>query len=111
MEKLIYEELIKEGFFYFKPSFINNDGNIVEVYVREYKTIHLSFIKVLKQRQGNGTKIMNLLTRIADKYGYTIDLSISSKFGTPKKVLRKFYEKFGFIQSSNDKDKYIRKPK
>lgn len=112
MKELIYEELDRNGYTYIKPFYINDDGSAIEIWVYDdFKTIHLTFIKTWVQRQGYGTKIMEFLTNIADKYGYTMKLTIDSRFGTPKKVLRKFYGKFGFVQSSNDKDKYIRKPK
>lgn len=114
MKNVIYKELNKEGFFYIEPYFFNNNGILIEIRTRtdgKSKIIDLSFIKVINQRQGYGTKTMELLTNIADKYNYSIRLIISSKFGVPKRVLRKFYKKFGFASCSYDKDIFVREPK
>ena len=114
MKDIIYEELINEGFFYIRPYFFNNNGTLIEIKTRadgENKIMNLSFISVVNKRQGYGTKTMELLTNIADKHNYSMRLIISSKFGTSKKVLRKFYKKFGFVSCSYDKDIFVREPK
>lgn len=113
MKNIIYEELTNEGFFYIKPYFFNNNGTLIEIKTRadrENKIMNLSFISVINKRQLHGTKTMELLTSIADKYNYSMRLTVSSKFGTPKNVLRKFYKKFGFVSHSSDKDVMIREP-
>ena len=44
--------------------------------------------------------MMETLTEIADKYGYTIDLDVDPKFGMGKRVLKNFYKKFGFVKDN-----------
>lgn len=72
------------------------------------KRLHLAYIGVLEdqRQQGKGNEIMSIMTNIADRYGYEIDLEIQAKFGVSKTVLKKFYEKHGFIKEG---DGYVRK--
>lgn len=91
------------GFWYIRPFLIDNDGLKFELYTyTDKKQIHLAFIGVPddKKQQGLGTQMMNALIEIADKYGYSIDLEVAPKFGVGKRVLKKFYKKFGFEKDS-----------
>lgn len=54
--------------------------------------------------------MMNTLLSLADKYTYSIDLSIDPKFGVSRKVLVKFYGKFGFVQNKQFKSQFERLP-
>jgi GNAT superfamily N-acetyltransferase len=64
------------------------------------KEIHLGYIGVVeKQRQqGQGHEIMNILTDLADKYSFDLNLDIDTKFGMKKSVLKKFYKSHGFVE-------------
>ena len=77
------------------------------------KRLHLGFISVPDEmkRQGYGTQMMQLLCELADKYGYSIDLDVDPKFGTGKRVLKKFYKSFGFVKGNYGIDHLVRKPK
>jgi len=68
-------------------------------------------MKPAKRKNGQGTKLMNFLTELADRAEYTMTLTVDSSQGTPKKVLRKFYQNFGFVVSKIQKDSYKRMPK
>ncbi len=68
----------------------------------ERKRIHLAFIGVAEgmRKQGRGSEMMRVLTGLADKYGYRIDLQVDTKFGSSKRRLINFYQRFGFICKS-----------
>lgn len=63
------------------------------------KEIHIGFIGVIEdeRQKGEGHKTMNILTHLADKYGYDMNLDIDTKFGMKKSVLKKFYKSHGFV--------------
>lgn len=71
------------------------------------RSIHLAFISVApeERKKGIANKHMKILTELADRYGYDMDLEIDLKFGTDKEVLSKFYSSHGFI--TNDEDDFI----
>lgn len=83
------------------PFLINNDGLKFEMRTDgNKKEIHLAFIgvPVEMREQGYGHEMMETLTNIADKYGYTIDLEVVPKFGIGKRILKGFYKKHGFVK-------------
>jgi len=93
---------------FYKPE---NGGRFVDVgtYERvgmrqninpDHMEIELNYIGIhedRKKKQGLGTQLLRAICRLADKYNMQINLSIDTKFNTPYKVLRKWYESFGFI--------------
>lgn len=92
-----------------------NTGAKFELHLNDDSTIHLAFIGVPddKREQRLGTKMMEQLTYIADKYQYAVQLNIEPKFGVGKKVLKGFYKKHGFKETSMYKynAEMVRKPK
>jgi hypothetical protein len=74
------------------------------------RNIHLSFIGVNKnnRRKGMGHKHLQILTTLADRYEYTMDLEIDEKFGMNKEMLRRFYSSHGFIIDDYREDKMYR---
>jgi hypothetical protein len=72
------------------------------------KTITLNKIIVPKDARsaGEGTRVMNKLTAIADKKGYTIVLDPSADFGGNKNRLIKFYKRFGFVENKGRNKDY-----
>lgn len=79
------------------------------------KKIHIAYIGVGEERRrtGIGTKMMKLITELADKYGYTLDLTVEPKFGVGKRVLNKFYKSHGFVFDKGrfeDNRHMVRKP-
>ena len=87
----------------------DSDSSLLSVDEDE-KKLSLDMIEVDREnrRKGKGTEIMNLLCDLADKYNKEIRLNINDGFGVPKRVLVKFYYKFGF-KYNDDEDMYIRK--
>jgi ribosomal protein S18 acetylase RimI-like enzyme len=74
------------------------------------KNIHLAFIGIVEdsRKQGMGNKLLKIVTDLADKYGYSMDLDVDTKFGMKKSVLKKFYKKHGFIQCKERIDRMYR---
>lgn len=73
-----------------------------ELYPKENdKSVYLTgFIVPYKLRnQGIGTKFMEDLTHIADENGYKIKLTPSSSYGGNVIRLKRFYERFGFVEN------------
>jgi ribosomal protein S18 acetylase RimI-like enzyme len=120
MPKMIIEsrsnnEIINElrfnyGFINFGYMLLNGqNGSKLELRVTNLsaeKNIHLAFISVLedKREQGMGNQLLKIVTDLADKYGYSMDLEVDTKFGMKKSVLKGFYKKHGFIQDKENKD-------
>ena len=96
------------------------DGTKFELHIRSKQlngeqsdnNITLAYIQVLEEsrRSGLGHKYLGLLTELADKYNYTIDLEVNSKFGIKKSVLKSFYKMHGFEQDKVNKDRMYRLP-
>lgn len=78
-------------------------GVELEAYLNQKsETVSLPRISVKKEyrSQGLGTKAMNDLCEFADEFQLTIVLSPSTDFGgTSVARLKKFYERFGFVQN------------
>lgn len=73
------------------------DAQDVSISVEENNgTITLSKIVSGAKRTGAGTRVMEALTRYADRTGQPVKLGASSQFGGDKARLIKFYERFGF---------------
>lgn len=114
-----YNEIINElrfnyGYVYFAPFLVNcetGDKFKLRIMNSFEPTIHLAFIGVTEQKQGRGTEMMKLLTELADKYGYHIHLEVVPNFGVGKRVLVRFYKKFGFVKYALNNNAYMRKPK
>lgn len=85
----------------------SNDGSL---YIDEVQAQNFG------ERTGNGSKIMQIVSDMADKYGLTIELvaspisgnnmtgvgkAIAKALNTPEK-LAKFYEKFGFVNVADN---------
>ena len=80
----------------------------------EKKSLHLAFISVPedKRQQGYGHQMMKMLTTLADKYEYTVNLNVDAKFGVGKRILTRFYKAHGFLkQTSYGKDYFERIPR
>lgn len=93
----------EHNYLYLHPFVIHSQlGLKFELHVEENeKRIHLAYIGVPDdiKKQGHGKQMMQTLCDLADKYGYSIDLDVTPKFGTGKRVLNKFYKSFGFVKS------------
>ena len=79
--------------------YFGQEGNRLELQIKpEARHIHLAYIGVGPEfrRQGVGTRMMVTLTALADKYGYSIDLDVTPKFGVSREVLVSFYQRFDF---------------
>ncbi|MFV1457373.1 N-acetyltransferase [Bacillus mycoides] len=121
VENLTSEPVINELRFNFGYLYLGNflidmtTGAKFELHINDDSTIHLAFIGVPddKREKGLGTKMMEQLTYIADKYQYDVQLNIEPKFGVGKKVLKGFYKKYGFKETSMYKNnaEMVRKPK
>ena len=112
----IESELFDNGYRYFGWSTIEHHGLCVygghlwvsEVAVftlqilEDQKLINLAKVSAIPKRQGNGTKAMRVLCNAADKHHYDIVLQASSKFGTPVKILKKWYKELGFKRFNNN---------
>ena len=118
MPKMIIEgrsnnEIINElrfnyGFILLGQFLINGQtGTKLELHVTNIqgkfatKEIHVGFIGVIddSRQKGEGHRTMNILTTLADKYGYDMNLDIDTKFGMKKSVLKKFYKSHGFVDN------------
>lgn len=67
--------------------------------------LNLNYVEAQgERRKGKGTKAMTRLCQLADKHQIPIFLNIKEmdnpKLRTSKKILRKFYERFGFVKST-----------
>jgi ribosomal protein S18 acetylase RimI-like enzyme len=102
------------NFLHLEPNLIGLENNKLELKVDDKrKHIHIAFIGVGEKdrKKGIGSKMMNILTNLADKYQYSIDLDVDPQFGVKKNVLIHFYSKFGFINPPNtSKNRLARKP-
>lgn len=73
--------------------------------------MHLAYIGVGEDchKRGTGSTMMQMLCYLTGKYGYSIDLDITTKFGMLKNNLIRFYKKFGFVhEGSRISSHYIR---
>jgi len=107
---ILLELRFNYGYLHIGPFLMGKEGNKFELLFRSFdKEIHLAFIGVPEgsQQQGIGTEMMNILTTLADKYHYSIDLNIDPKFGVTKEVLHSFYQRFGFVSSEPEDDTYM----
>ena len=59
-----------------------------------------------RRRKGLGTKVMWELVELSGKYGYPLELTPTSEWGTPIKVLKRFYKSFGFIEKPDGNMRY-----
>jgi hypothetical protein len=69
-------------------------------------TVTIHKIAVDNPGQGTGTDIMGKICAWSDQYGYTLALSPTSEWGTPKAVLRRWYKQFGFTDNTGSKRDY-----
>lgn len=102
------------NFIYLFPFLVGGmTGDKLELRINnDEKIVWLNFIGVSEPKQGRGTKLMENFAAICDKYGYTAFLQVDPKFGVPKRVLVKFYKRFGFEKDANHHDdRYFRKPR
>jgi ribosomal protein S18 acetylase RimI-like enzyme len=115
--EIINELRFNYGFINFGYMLINGqNGAKLELRVTnltgEYaeRSIHLAFIGILEdsRKQGMGNNLLKILTDLADKYEYDMDLDVDTKFGMKKSILKRFYKNHGFIQSKEDKDRMYR---
>lgn len=84
-------------------------GDKVETRITEdSKTIFLEYIRVKKEGEGAGTKVMKSICNIADMFGKAIELVPSSEFGSNYERLLGFYSRFGF--KFKDSSVMYRKP-
>jgi hypothetical protein len=80
--------------------------------------VTLNKIVVENQGQGNGTRFMEDLARLADEKGWTLALTPSGGFGAKSiKRLKDFYKRFGFVDNKGSnpdfhtRESMIRRPK
>lgn len=109
----IYRELrYLHGYLHLGPYLIHHQtGDKFELLIREdEKKIYLNFICVTDQQQGRGTQMMNLLVSLADRYDYKIILQVAPKFGVGKRILVRFYKRFGFLPRNKSNVVYERTP-
>jgi GNAT superfamily N-acetyltransferase len=115
--EIINELRFNYGFINFGYMLLNGqNGAKLELHVTNItgkyaeKNIHLAFIGIVEdnRKQGDGSKLLTILTDLADKYGYSMDLDVDTKFGMKKSVLKAFYKKHGFIQSKEYNEKMYR---
>lgn len=100
---LINELRYNYGFYQIGPFLINDSYDKLELATIDIESLlFLHFIGVKNKQVGRGTEIMKLMCKLADKYDYEIQLKVDEKQGTPKKVLEKFYRKFGFEYSDEE---------
>lgn len=80
--------------------------------------VTLTHFVVDNQGQGNGTRFMEDLARLADEKGWTLDLTPDTSFGaTSIKRLKNFYKRFGFKDNKGrntdffTRESMVRRPK
>ena len=80
--------------------------------------VTLNKIVVADRGQGNGTRFMEDLARLADEKGWTLALTPSGGFGAKSiKRLKDFYKRFGFVDNKgrnpdfSTRESMIRRPK
>jgi GNAT superfamily N-acetyltransferase len=113
-DNIIIKELrLNYGFLYLYPNLISEQGKLELQFDEKRKIMHLAFIGIAEniRKQGFGTEMMNNLLRLTDKHGYDVDLHVAAKFGVAKKVIVKFYKKFGFEATVFGTDSLLRKRK
>jgi GNAT superfamily N-acetyltransferase len=122
VETIDHNEILTElrfifGYMHIGYFLLNGEDNVkLELHITkiegefETKEIHLSYIGVERnsRRKGIAHKHLQILTTLADRYEYTMDLEIDEKFGMDKEVLRKFYASHGFITDEYREDKMYR---
>lgn len=109
LNPVINEMRFYHNYLYIAPYLFDNDTyGKFEIYpFDDKKVINIAFIGVNEEdrQKGIGTKMMSLITELADKYGYQLTLTIDPKFGVKKRVLNKFYKSHGFVwRYENNKD-------
>jgi GNAT superfamily N-acetyltransferase len=110
--KFINELRFNHNYVLLEPFLISNNSKL-ELQINDHrKVIHIAYIGVTEslRKQGYGSQIMETLTSLADKYGYSMDLDIVPKFGVNKTVLRKFYKKHGFVTKEGYNKDYMVRP-
>lgn len=67
--------------------------------------VNLNMIEVDKntRKNGKGTELMEWFISCVDKFDYEISLDIDEQFGVPCDKLRKWYQRFGYIEKSQGK--------
>jgi predicted GNAT family N-acyltransferase len=122
IETIDHNEIITElrfifGYMHIGWFLINGEDSVkLELHVTKIdgelytRNIHLAFIGIenANRRKGMGHKHMQILTTLADRYKYTMDLEIDEKFGMNKETLRKFYSSHGFIVDKYEENKMYR---
>ncbi len=68
--------------------------------------LELLFLPSERRSNGSGSQIMEALTLYADQNELVVKLEPDDSFGVPKKVLVKFYMKFGFTPKFTDFHNY-----
>ena len=78
--------------------YLQNDNSIILAYCRLYKqndTFHIGRVIATERRKGNGTQIMKTAIEIATEKLHADSIIIEAQT-----YAQKFYEKLGFVQTS-----------
>lgn len=99
-DSLLLKELrFNYGYKHIGPFLVDEEGKKFELSICEPEnSIHLAFISVPEplRQSGRGHEMLEILTLLSDRYGYTLDLTIDARYGVPHDVLKRFYENHGF---------------
>lgn len=90
------------GMLHLGPYLYGNKGRF-ELDIENDKII-LNYISINKDERGKGygNEYMEILTDLADKHQYKIELQVKPEFGTSAEVLYEFYENHGFESTVYD---------
>ncbi len=66
-------------------------------------------LKARVEREGEATKLMEELVDLLDREGFTVVNGVNAYGSMSQKDLKKFYEKYGFVEVAEDT--MIRRPK
>lgn len=79
---------------------VDIDGCRLQV-ANEYTYMYVEYVAVPKplRRGGYGAAILAALTKWADRCGLVLRLGVSTEYGTPARVLTRFYAGHGFQPS------------
>ena len=83
-------------------------GVLLELQTSYFQSIYISKIVVPKdnREQGIGSAFMKALTTLADEYGVILTLSPANTYGGTVSRLKKFYNRFGFVDNKGRKKDY-----